>query len=447
MENNSFEYRPISILPILSKVFKRVILQQLSDHIESKSIYLKHQSGFRKSHSTLTVLLKLKDDIKRAMNRSEVTLAIFADFSKAFDTVDYKTLLQHLNNLGFSHQVLRLIGDYLTNRKQYVQVDDKISERLEINFGVPQGSILGPVLFNLYVTSIDSNGPSNYLLYADDTTLLRHTKVQNLQATITSMQEELDNVNTWSSRKNLSLNSKKTKMMLFSSRQLKRLHQLNQVKIDIMSDHQKIERVDSFQILGVCFNDHLGWKNHINVITKKCYSLLKSLKIFKNSANWRLRKTLVESLVLSKINYCNLLLSDAPKYELVRLQKVQNAAAGFVLKRHASLHDVLELKWLPVEEGISSTFAKTAHKAIHDDGWPSYLRLSIAHPGHGGLRSEEENTINIRRNWNGSFNDTAAKCFNDLPNNVKNIDSKNLFDKKCFNYYFDRATARILSLG
>ena len=136
------DYRPISILPILSKVFERLILQQLTDHIERKAIYLEYQSGFRKSHSTITLLLKLKDDIKAAMSRSEVTIAVFADFSKAFDTVDYRILLRHLSNLGFSNQTLLLIGDYLMNRKQFVQIDDRMSESLDIQFGVPQGSIL-----------------------------------------------------------------------------------------------------------------------------------------------------------------------------------------------------------------------------------------------------------------------------------------------------------------
>jgi len=140
------------------------------------------------------------------MNKSEVTLTIFAYFSKAFDTVDYRPLLQHLSNLGFSQQSLLLIENYLTNRKQFVQVDDRNSETLDVQFGVPQGSILGPILFNLYVTTINMNGP---LAYADDTTLLQHSKIKDLPITIESMQAEMNNINQSLERNNLSLNAKK----------------------------------------------------------------------------------------------------------------------------------------------------------------------------------------------------------------------------------------------
>ena len=139
------------------------------------------------------------------MKKGEVTLAILADFSKAFDTVDYRTLLRELHTIGFSERLLYLFRDYLSNRQQLVQIDDKISEKLQVNFGVPQGSILGPVLFNLYVRTISANGKSNYLLYADDTTMLRHSKVVNLPQTINEMQHEMNAVNTWSEEKYLKI--------------------------------------------------------------------------------------------------------------------------------------------------------------------------------------------------------------------------------------------------
>ena len=146
------------------------------------------------------MLLKLKEDIVKAMKKGEVTLAILADFTIAFDTVDYRTLLAELHVIGFSKKLLYLFRDYLSNRHQLVQIDDKTSEKLQIDFGVPQGSILGPVLFNLYVRTISSDGRSNYL-YADDTTMLRHTKVVDLQNTIDEMQHEINEVNAWSDEK------------------------------------------------------------------------------------------------------------------------------------------------------------------------------------------------------------------------------------------------------
>ena len=170
------EYRPISIFPILSKVFERIILQQLTEIIEHEMIYDQKQSGFKKGHSTTTILLKLKNDISNAMKKGEVTLAILADFSKALNTVDYRTLLRELHAIGFSERLLYLFRDYLSNRQHLVQIDDKISE----NFLVFRKEASRPVHFNFYVRTISLNGKSNYLLYADDTTMLRNSKVINL---------------------------------------------------------------------------------------------------------------------------------------------------------------------------------------------------------------------------------------------------------------------------
>ena len=324
------EYRPISILPILSKVFERVLLQQLTDIIENEMIYNQKQSGFRKGHSTTTILLRLKEDIANAMKKGEVTLAILADFSKAFDTVDYKTLLRELHTIGFSERLLYLFRDYLSKRQQLVQIDDKTSEKLQVDFGVPQGSILGPVLFNLYVRTISSNGRSNYLLYADDTTMLRHTKVLNLPQTIKEMQLEMNEVNTWSEKKNLCLNSQKTKAILFSTLQMSKRHNLDNTMVEIFNHNLPIERISDVKVLGVKFNQHLTWRNYINATTQSCYSTLKSLRIFRRSADFKLRQSLAQSLILSRVNYCNVLFSDAPQYLLKKLQKLQNAAARFV---------------------------------------------------------------------------------------------------------------------
>ena len=172
------DFRPISVLPILSKVYERVILQQLFNFIEKESLYTTTQSGFPKGHSTTTILLKIRDDIKRAMNKSEVTLAILIDYSNALDTIDQNIFLEKLLKFNFSPQAIEIIFSYISDRKQYVQVDDKSSEISNMYFGVQQGSILGPVLFNLYVADLSEILSSTSAQYPDDTTIYDSCKKQ-----------------------------------------------------------------------------------------------------------------------------------------------------------------------------------------------------------------------------------------------------------------------------
>ena len=258
----------------------------------------------------------------------------------------------------------------------------------------------------------------------------------------------MNNINLWSKRNNLSLNAKKTKMTFFSTSQLSQRHDLSSVITDFQSGDQKIEKVNNFKVLGIRFNEHLDWTEHINSIARCCYATLRTLKLFKNIASYYQRKTLAEALILSKINYGNILLSDAPKYQLNRLQKVQNAAAGFVLKRHAAIKDVIKLNWLPIVESIDLSLAKAAHNAIHNVNWPSYIKLTRLHSNRTS-RSSETSAYDIddRTRLNGSFKHESAKCFNDLPLDIKKIESKQSFGVKCRNYFIDKATARLLNMS
>ena len=214
------QMRPISILPVLSKVFERLVHQQIVEFIDTHKIFQNSICGFRKGHSTATVLLKIKDDIMKAMKRGEVTLLVTADFSKAFDTIKYKTVLHKLYRLGFSKSFLKWTVSYLTNRKQFVQIDDRVSESLQLTFGVPQGSIMGPLLFNLYMTDLNSELDATCHQYADDTTLYRHSKPADLNESVSALQSTLRKLEDWSERSNLVINPEKTKTMLISSKQL-----------------------------------------------------------------------------------------------------------------------------------------------------------------------------------------------------------------------------------
>ena len=178
------DFRSISILHLLSKEYKKVILHQLNDCIEKSTVYNSTQSGFRKGHSTQTLLLKFRDDIQKAPNRNERTMSVMIYNSKAFNTIDHEYLIRKLVTLNFSNSSIKIILSYLTNRKQYAQVNDKQSTRLPIYFGVPQCSILAPVLFNIYVAKLSTYIESNSIQHADDTNIYKRSSKANIIPTI-----------------------------------------------------------------------------------------------------------------------------------------------------------------------------------------------------------------------------------------------------------------------
>ena len=241
----------------MSKVFERVILTQLCNYIEVEASYNLTQSGFRKGHSTSTLLLKLRDDIKCAMNTSEVTLGVLLDFSKAFDTIDHLTLLQKLYKMNYSVKASKLIQSYISERRQYVQIDDKTSSTQLNNFGVPQSSIC-PVLFNLFIVYIIDNISCNSLQYADDTTLYQPCKLKNLQNCIEKLESDLKTVSDWAVQNSLVFNDDKTKCLLFSSMQLSKRHNLSQPdKCKLIHNNEPVEQLKSTKILGVHFDENL----------------------------------------------------------------------------------------------------------------------------------------------------------------------------------------------
>ena len=174
----SDHYQPMAILPVLSKVYERLL-----EYVELERLFQDTASGYRKGHSTTTVLLRIRDDIIQAMKKGELTLIAFADFSKAFDTVDYSIVIRKLHAIGLSKSALLWILSYLSNCQQFVQVNDKQSCLKDVLFGVPQGSVLGPVIFNLYANDLQDclKDGSTCFPYADDTTMLLHAPLKDLK--------------------------------------------------------------------------------------------------------------------------------------------------------------------------------------------------------------------------------------------------------------------------
>ena len=186
-----------------------------------------HQSGFRKGHCAISTCMKIKDDIVKAMNRGEITLAVMVDFSKAFVTVDFETLIRKLHKLNLSKPSLKIFASNLSNWHQYVQIDDSVSQRLAVTNGVPQGSILGPVLFNIYVHDMSTKTRATCCQYADDTSLYRHSRPKDLTTCAETLNKDVihwaPKLVNWPALEQIFNPKKKTNSLLFTARR----HQLN----------------------------------------------------------------------------------------------------------------------------------------------------------------------------------------------------------------------------
>ena len=216
------------------------------------------------------MLLKLRDDIQCALNSSEVAIALFADYSKAFDTICYDILLKKLNELGFSSPFIHLINSYLTDRYQFVQIEDKKSASAQVMCNVAQGSILGPILFNLHVRNMSTFTSSTCLEFTDDT-LNKRCKVKDIADSANVIQNNVQQLKTWSDVNSLVFNGAKTKTMIFSTRQMNRYHHLDNADtyLVILNGNEaenSIERKDSMKILGMKVHQHLTWEEHVAML-------------------------------------------------------------------------------------------------------------------------------------------------------------------------------------
>ena len=328
-------YRPISILPCLSKVFEKIISERLLSFIHKNNILTASQYGFRRNHSTLMAILKVYDFVTKAIDNREFCAGIFIDLSKAFDTLDHSILAKKLEFYGFRGIVNKLMISYLTNRQQYVVYNYGSSNLASVQYGVPQGSILGPLLFLLYINDIDTiSNLLVFVLFADDTTILcSNADIDELYRIINL---EISKLSDWFRANKLSLNIKKTNYMLFGYK--KYSHNSDDSKYAIQIDTTSIARVNCTRFLGVIIDDKLTWNKHICNIKLNISKALYSMTRLRYKLNKNCLLTLYYSFIYSQLNYCTLLWGNASKVLLNRLLLMQKRAVRIIDNCHHRSH-------------------------------------------------------------------------------------------------------------
>ena len=445
-QNQLKNYRPVSNLQFLSKILEKVVLSQLTEHLEKNKLTEPLQSAYRKHHSTETALLKVMNDVYTNTDDNEVTMLCLLDLSAAFDTIDHDILIRRLEAVfGIQGIALNWFRSYLTRRHQAVVVDGVKSSNTPLNFGVPQGSVLGPVLFTLYMqplSQIISDFNINYHFYADDSQLYKSANVNDIPNLLPIFEQCVQAIKNWMNLNRLKLNEDKTEIILLGNKnQLINVRNKKIVINDcIISFSVKVKN------LGVLIDSNLSMRDHVNNIIKKSYLEIKRIKNVRQFLNENTTALLVNSLVLSKIDYCNALLVNMSIEQLKRLQRVQNNAARLVLKRNkfcSSKPLLIQLHWLPVESRIKYKICTTVFKILNSQA-PQYLSDLVKNycPARCLRSSNDPNLLvkhkTSRKIGERSFQYAAPHFWNSLPKTIRQIDSLSGFKSQLKTYLFTR---------
>ena len=356
-------YRPVSVLPVFSKILERLMYNRLLGFINKHRILYMYQFGFRADHSPNLALLLLVDKLSKALEEGEYVLGLFLDFSKAFDTVNHTILFTKLEHYGIRGVALNMFKSYLSNRHQYVVYNDTKSENRVITCGVPQGSILGPLLFLLYINDLaDVSSVLFSLLFADDSNMFLTGNDPN--ELIRIMNTEIVKVVDWLRVNKLSLNLKKTHFILFRQQQRSKIT----ISEELIIDHVNIEMKDSTKFLGVMVDKFLNFEEHVKYIKGK---ISRGLGIIRKCRRVFQQKTLVtiyNSFLLPYFNFCTPVWGNTHDSYLEPLILLQKRAVRLVIgaKRNAHTDPIFKkLKLLKLRQIYIYSVQQFVYKYHH----------------------------------------------------------------------------------
>ena len=442
--NNFKNYRPVSNLPFLSKILEKVVLKQLKKHLTSNDLIEKFQSAYRQNHSTETALVKIMNDLLLSCDDSKVSILALLDLSAAFDTIDHSILCDRLRSkFGITGTVLSWFNSYLTGRTMTVKVNGDSSQCYDLDFGVPQGSVLGPILYTLYTLTLGdviTSHSMHYHMYADDTQVYNHAPPSHIPLLIADVEHCYRSIQSWMLTNKLKLNADKTEVLLVGSRA--KLSYIDPPVITL--DDIPISISTKAKNLGVMLDCNLSMDCQVDLTVKIVNFELRRISNVKQYLTMDSIKTVVSALILARLDYCNALLAGLPDVLINKLQRVQNRAARLILdksKFESSTEMLRALHWLPIRARIDYKISLFCYNALNGTA-PSYIKDLIKyHCPQRTLRSKDLNLLEKPRTKLKRFGDRAFCNFgpmvwNSLPPCVRSSGSVAMFKRNLKTHLF-----------
>ena len=424
-------YRPVSLLPFLAKTIERAVFKQVTEFLNQQNLLDHNQSGFKSGHSTETALLSVVEALKEARAESRSSVLILLDLSAAFDTVNHSILLSILSNMGIKGDAYCWFESYLTGRLFKVSWLGHTSAPYHLATGVPQGSVLGPLLFSIYTTSlgqiIRQHGFS-YHCYADDTQL--YLSFSPDDPTIqTRISDCLSDISAWMQDHHLQLNLSKTELLVLPAKPT--IHH----NICINSGSLSLAPSRVARNLGVMIDDQLTFNDHVASVARACRFALFNIKKIRPYLTQQASQLLVQTMVLSRLDYCNALLAGLPACAVKPLQMIQNAAARLIFNQPKRTHVtplLIELHWLPLAARIKFKSLMLTYKVLRGSA-PFYLSALIkAQATPRQLRSSNDCRLAVpapRPRQSRLFSCVVPRWWNDLPKTIRTGPSLEAFKK------------------